>query len=235
MISSEMRRNIESTAQEFWSREIKTKLYDTLAQGKEIGHRLADAVDDKTTGLLAVKYTAMYQRSKNGTKVPRSMGDIWLHQSSIFHPINVKTSVTGDNGQPNMVSLKKLLDALLTYKIDSYYLLIVKVSLAGNVRSARVHFVDMLDYLNFVTFDSGPGQIMLKAKSFFEFRETGKQPKKLPLKKKVLSLIALLEDGERRLIINRKRVLGQFRKKAGMYDSARHIVTPETQASFNLQ
>jgi hypothetical protein len=123
-----MFQEIEKSVQSFWDAEIRTPFFDEMARGKEIGHRIADFIDDKTTGFLAVKYTATFQRNKKGNKVPRSMGDIWVLSDKIFNPINVKTGVTGDKGQPNMVSLKKLLASLLNYQIDSYYLLIVKVA-----------------------------------------------------------------------------------------------------------
>lgn len=93
------------------------------------------------------------------------MGDIWLESGGIYHPINVKTGVSS-NGQPNMVSLKKLLDALLDQQIDSYYLLMVKLEIQQPI-TCLIHFIDMLDYLDYVTFDSGPGQIMLKSRLFF--------------------------------------------------------------------
>lgn len=69
--------------------------------------------------------------------------------------------------------MKKLLDALLMHQIDSYYLLMVKLEIQQQT-TCVVHFVDMLDYLDHVTFDSGPGQIMLKARSFFTARSIGR-------------------------------------------------------------
>jgi hypothetical protein len=97
-----------------------------------------------------------------------------------------------------------------------------------------VHFVDMLDYLDYVHFDSGPGQIMLKAKNFFSVRENGAIPTARSLPEKVSALVRLLEDGERRLIINRKTGLKLIRKAVSAYNPSLHIVTPETQAPLNL-
>lgn len=235
MLNREIRQEIEATTQEFWDTEIITPFFASVAQGSEIGHRIADLVSDKTTGLLAVYFTAMFQRNRNGEKVPRSMGDIWVEHGGIFHPINVKTSIADNGGQPNMVSLKKLLAALLEYRIDSYYLLFVKIFQRDNTLNAKVHFVDMLDYLPYVTFDSSPGQIMLKSNAFFQAREQGHVPEDKPLSDKVSALIDLLEDGERRLIRNRRAALSRFRKSAAHYNPVQHIVTPELQAVFNLQ
>lgn len=234
MINSKMLQEIEKSAQTFWNEEIKTSFFQEMAQGKEVGHHIADFIDAKTTGLLAFKYIATFQRNKQGNKVPRSMGDVWILCDKIFHPINVKTGVTGANGQPNMVSLKKLLAGLLNYQIDSYYLLIVKVAADNNNFGCRVHFVDMLDYLDYMTFDSGPGQIMLKAKNFFDARESGIIPAARSLSDKVSKLVLLLEDGERRLIINRKTGLKIIRKAVSLYNPVLHIVTPKTQALLHL-
>ncbi|MBM4421837.1 MAG: hypothetical protein FJ030_00430 [Chloroflexi bacterium] len=235
MIDNHIVKQIQREVQSFWDKEVRKDYFAQLAQGKEIGHRIADLVDDKTTGWLAVNYITKYQRDRRGSILPRSMGDIWLEHSNIYHPINVKTGVSATNGQPNMVSLKKLLTALLLQQIDSYYLLVVKIEIQKPIRCA-VHFVDMLDHLDYVTFDSGPGQIMLKARAFFSARATGVIPEKRSVKQKVEKLLDLLEDGERRLAENRKRVLLNYRKRAQDYSLlAQHLVTAKTQEALNLR
>jgi len=234
MLDVKIRQKVEDKTRLFWDDEIKKTFFTKVAQGTEIGHRIADLVSDKTTGLLAVKFTAMFQRNQQGNKVPRSMGDIWLSSNGIAHPVNVKTSIAEHGGQPNMVSMKKLLAALLEYRIDSYYLLFVKVSKVSKRLFASIHFVDMLDYLDYVHFDSGPGQIMLKSDAFFRARENKVVPQARSLSEKVDRLIEHMEGGERRLIKNRRASLRQFRVVADAYDPSRHIVTPALQAVFHL-
>src|SRR3989344_5141931 len=234
MLNLEMRQQIGKVATDFWKEEIQKPSFAEIAQGTEIGHRIADFVSDKTTGILSVKFTAMFQRNRVGHKVPRSMGDIWIVNEGIAHPVNVKASIADNGGQPNMVSLKKLLAALLEYRIDSYYLLFVKITNTDELFSAKVHFVDMLDYLDYVTFDSGPGQIMLRSKDFFQALENKKAPENKLLSQKVSGLVDLLEDGERRLIRNRRTTLKRFRTAVSKYNSSHHKVTPESQAVFYL-
>lgn len=225
---------IRREVQKFWDGEVTKDYFITAAQGKEIGHRIADLVDDKSTGLLATKYLTKYQRDRRGEKLPRSMGDIWLEHKGIYHPVNVKTGVSAANGQPNMVSLKKLLDALLQRQIDSYYLLIVKFEIQKSIK-CTVSFLDMLDHLEYVTFDSGPGQIMLKANAFYAARAAQTSTRQRPIKEKIDDLLELLEDGERRLAANRKAALIKYRSMAKQYaTSAGHFVTPETQQSLHL-
>jgi len=115
-----MRQHIEKATRDFWNEEIRKPSFAEIAQGTEIGHRIADFVSDKTTGILSVRFTAMFQRNKVGNKVPRSMGDIWIVNEGIAHPVNVKASIADNGGQPNMVSMKKLLAALLEWVIPTF-------------------------------------------------------------------------------------------------------------------
>ncbi len=234
MLSRELMTQIRDGCQEYWDKEVQKEYFHSLAQGKEIGHRTADIVDEKTTALLTVNYETCFERHANGAARPRSMGDIWLRHDLIYHPINVKVGIAGSEGQPNMVSLKKLLNALISRHIDSYYLLIVKLSI-GDPISPQVYFTDMLDHLAYVTFDSGTGQIMLKAKPFFtNFNPEETRPIKTT-EQKVRDLLNLLEDGERRLQINRERVLKTMRQEVSSYlENGTFQVTPETQEGLHL-
>ncbi|MBM3303295.1 MAG: hypothetical protein FJY85_25535, partial [Deltaproteobacteria bacterium] len=123
----------------------------------------------------------------------------------------------------------------LCFRIDSYYLLMVKVDIRDTI-TPEVYFVDMLDFLGCVTFDSGPGQIMLKARAFFRAIAEGFAAEQRTLEQKVERLMELLEDGERRLAANRAESLASFRKRVQGYRKApRHMVTPASQEALNLR
>jgi hypothetical protein len=234
MLSSETVQSIVSDTLAYWKAEVSKPEIIGIANGKEIGHKLADLVDEKTTALLTVKYLTRYQRDTFGQKRSRSMGDLWLYDHGIYHPVNVKTGIVGAEGQPNLVSLKKVLGAIMARQIDSYYLLIVKMHIATGVIRPAVYFVDMLDWLDYVTFDSGPGQLMLRATRFFADYDTANiNPR--DIKAKVQKLMDLYEDGERRLKENRERDLDRYRQVFHnfMADSA-FQVTPETQKDLRL-
>ena len=235
MIDQPTTHEIRQKGQEFWEKEAASSVFREIAQGKEVGHRIADFVDEQTTALLARCFVTRYQCDTKGRRATRSMGDIWLEREGIFHPINVKAGITGREGQPNMVSLKKVLDALLRCRIDSYYLLMVKLQVA-QVITPNVYFVDMLDYLDYVAFDSGPGQIMLKARAFFRAFANGIVPSRRTVGDKVDKLLELLEDGERRLTANRRTSLASFRTRVREYrQRGTEVVTPATQEPLNLQ
>jgi hypothetical protein len=221
---------------DYWREEVTKPFIVELARGKEIGHKLADLVDEKTSALLTVNHITKHQHGSDGEKRSRSMGDLWLLDGDIYHPVNVKTGVVGAEGQPNLVSLKKVLSAILQHQIDSYYLLIVKMAIHGDATIVPgVFFIDMLDWLKYVTFDSGPGQMMLKANSFFSAYRPGVAPVRT-IQEKVGDLLALYEDGERRLQVNRARDLEKYRRNVDVFlKSGDWTVTPATQRGLSLQ
>lgn len=209
MLNKTLRDEIRTMAQEFWNAEVQTPQFAKLAAGKEIGHRIADKVDEQTTQLLRGKYPIFFEHGPKGQRA-RSMGDFWLLSEGNYHPVNVKAGQENSNGQPNIVSLKKLLRALLTQRIDSYYLLIVKFQISTAIR-ATVYFIDILDYIDCVTFNSGPGQMMLKEKQFYTVMRQSPREPSLSLHQKREALVTMLENGEVSLIKNRAKTLDEIR------------------------
>jgi len=209
MLNQTLCDEICATTQEFWDLEVKAPEFIALAAGKEIGHRIADKVDDQTTNLLRGIYPVFFEHGIKGQRA-RSMGDFWLLSEGIYHPVNVKAGQANSSGQPNIVSMRKLLRVLLTRQIDSYYLLIIKFQIGADVR-ATVYLVDILDYIDCVTFDSGPGQMMLKEKQFYDEVKKGLRLPTLSIYQKCELLVTKLEDGEVRLIKNRAKTLEEIR------------------------
>lgn len=235
MLSKETLNAIYSETVAYWNAEVKKPEILSIAQGKEIGHKLADLVDEKTTALLTLNHVIKFQRKDNGATRPRSMGDMWLLEGGLYHPINVKTGMADAAGQPNLVSLKKTLMALMSRQIDSYYLLFVKMQVNTSGIVPRVYLADMLDWLDYVTCDSGPGQLMLKESKFSADYATYR-PKKLGTAEKVKRLMAMYEDSEKRLIENREADRNEFRDRFEKYlNNEDFSVTPDTQATLGLQ
>lgn len=210
MIEAKTQTEIVRLTLEMWQEKAQTdQVFRGLTKGKERGHRMADFVDERTTALLKTHFTTKYQTGSKGV-ASRSMGDVWLHSNGLFNPINVKTGVVGANGQPNLVSLKKLLRVLLADRIDSYYLLFVKFDLS-NEPAPKVFLVDLLEHLHFATYDDGPGQMMLREQDFFSEMESGRlSATGLTMLEKIVRLFDLLKDGNRRLILNRERTIKDF-------------------------
>ncbi len=223
MISDKDVMALENAVDKYWASVLSTddgnSFFYNMAIGKEGGHQLSDRVDQLSTEFISTHYPLQsgYQKSK-GKISSRSMGDIWFkNERGEWNPINVKTGLIGSEGQPNIVSLKRVMTSIMDHTIDSYYILLVKfqVDLDAKKISHSVHLTDILNWLGdgVVTFDAGPGQTMLKAKQFFDLLSQGKKPQKLTVQKKMSMLMDLYREGDRRLRENRDKALLEFEKR----------------------
>jgi hypothetical protein len=215
MLDLDTRTKIVTHTKRFWQDNVKTQEFIDLARGKEIGHRIADYVDDQTVSYLKRDsgVPVLSEVSLLGETVKRSMGDLWVECGGMHNPINIKSGITM-NGNPNVVSLAKLIDKLFKHQIDSYYLLIVKTPLVEGVitgTTPKVYLIDLLDYLDFVNFDAGPGQVMLKERELYIELLKNVAPAELSLLEKVQKCMAIMEDGYERLRVNRERQLDKYR------------------------
>jgi hypothetical protein len=205
--------NIRSAVSDFWTKEVRTDHFVALAAGKEIGHKIGDMVDEKTTELLTGldEFQIAHQLKKDGSRASRSMGDLWVKGGGIYNPINVKGGEFGKKGRPNLVSLKKVLSALADGVIDSYYLLIMKIEHNGDYLVPNVYLVDMLDFLDYTAFDSGPGQTMLKERQFYPavdaLYEKGlyRREPRLSVSDKIDKLLEMLRKADLALTIERDK------------------------------
>jgi hypothetical protein len=210
MIDDAMRTQIIRITDEYWTKHVREATFVDLVRGKEPGHRMADHVDDKTASLLKVAFDTRYEADARGRLKARSMGDVWIRSSDMYNPVNVKAGEQGKKGQPNLVSMQKLLDYIFKRWIDSYYLLIVKFRLDQPIQH-NVYLIDLLDWLDFVAFDAGPGQIMLRENDFYSAYESGNQPPACTIAAKVEKLFARFEEAIRNLLNNREKRLQRQR------------------------
>lgn len=215
MIDLLTRDEIISKTKAFWDGHVQTKQFAGLAIGKEIGHRIADYVDDQTVAYLKIdaEITVKNEIDIKGNDIKRSMGDLWILDNGMYNPVNIKSGIT-TNGNPNVVSLAKLIDRLFKHQIDSYYLLIVKTPLVdGSIigTKPKVYLIDLLDYLDYTSFDAGPGQVMLKEKELYSFLAKGETPPELSIEQKVQKCMVIMEDGYRRLQVNREAQIYKYR------------------------
>ena len=224
-IALELQAKIEELANGYWSRHVDNSTFAEIIRGKEPGHRMADYVDDKTTALLKVELETRYEGNPHGDIKKRSMGDIWVRSHGIYNPINVKSGLLDMRGQPNVVSMRKLLDYLLKRRIDSYYLLIVKFDTTSRNRITHsTYFFDLLEWLDFVTFDAGPGQIMLKEHDFYGAYDAQVARQDRPIVEKVATLFNLFERQVEALISNRTKSLDRKRAELARFEDSPFVV-----------
>lgn len=228
MINTQDQETILNLTNTFWKRESNDVAFRSIFGGKEIGHRIADFVDEKTSELLRANMETGFLRSKSGKKLDRSMGDIWIKSSGIFNPLNVKAGEYSERGgQPNLVALNKVLKSLLRQEIDSYYLLIIKMEVFSSLALKkeinvlpRVYLVDMLDHLDVVHFNSGPGQLMLKEKQFYKKMKNQEKTENLELSDKIRRLVELKIQGDMKLFEDRNRNSAKLQELVSEYEKA---------------
>lgn len=211
MISKEKCEQMLEIIQAFWKNHlIHNTEFKQMLENKESGHHIADYVDDNTTAILKETYK---DKVKFEDKT-RSMGDFWFAEDgNIYIPVNIKTG-TVTNGSPNIVSMNKLIESIVNYEIDSYYLIILKFTKVSNRwQVACCEMINLIDYLqDFTTFDSGPGQIMLKEKKLYDFLVAGNTKPSLSLPDALQVLIKMQEDAFTVLKRNRRADINQHKK-----------------------
>lgn len=161
MLSKEKIQSIKQIIQS--DDRFQSKINEAISYtGKESGHSHASPMEELVREILIEKLGA-----KKSSK-DRSLADVYLENNLInvkFGSPKINKSGRPKYGQPNMCAMKRIMKNF--YKdstIDSYY--IIKVNLnAGNY---SIHVFDMLDYIDYLTWNSGTGQIMLKENDFYK-------------------------------------------------------------------
>jgi hypothetical protein len=227
VISKTDQRRLLATLEREWDTEVASSEFKRLCRGKERGHRIADRVEERTVEFIrADGFPVAFQHGldKKGPS-DRSMGDIWLLSGSppIYNPINVKAGIASGSGQPNMVALEKLTKAILNHEIDSYWLLLIRIDASLAELTASMMLINIFDYLDLMAFDSGPGQLMLRSKLFYDYIQAGGKPSPLTLSETVRRLVEIRHDGDARLFQNRRRKLAQLKKKEETFDAERPV------------
>jgi hypothetical protein len=231
MLEPTLQRRILAVADEYWRSHVLHEDFAARVLGKEPGHRMADYVDETTTSLLKVHFDWRFEADAKGREKRRSMGDVWIRSAGIFNPINVKAGEQAKKGQPNLVSMQKLLDYIFRRWIDSYYLLIVKFKLPAPIEH-KCYLIDLLDWLDFVAFDAGPGQIMLQEHDFYTAYDSGTRPADAPIAGKVEKLFARFEEGVQSLFQNRERRLERQRQLFRRFSDSGEFVIDQSGMHF---
>ena len=166
MLSDKLCVEIENTIKLFLLSDISLKKDMMNAEkNKEVGHALSSRIEELVYDILdkKLKINITFDIHKNGTKKgekrDRSLADGKINN----HLSNVKFGV--NLGQPNMCSMRKIFDEVFDKKgMDSYYIIWIKY-MDSNF---NVKVFDLLSNFDFITYNDGPGQIMLKEHEFFK-------------------------------------------------------------------
>lgn len=171
MISKNIQKTIESVLQPKMENYFATSDAQKLLKGKESGHIMGTIVEEMCGNFLnELGYHITKEVNQLGEAKARAHSDFNIVLSvgsgeETVHRVNVKFS--GEkSGQPNVCAANRMMNALRDGVIDGYYMLKVKFDRVE--KETKVYFVDILDYIDCLTFNAGPGQIMLHERSFYE-------------------------------------------------------------------
>ncbi|KKN34521.1 hypothetical protein LCGC14_0792710 [marine sediment metagenome] len=216
--------NIKPALLRRWDRAIceDPQLLKLLSSSKikERGQAAASFVEHRALELANIVSPIRFERyetGKNkGKKKARSLSDgFFAIYSRVF--INIKTSYEERSGQPNICSLPKLikqfvetefLKQFVTGQFDDY--LLVHIYFDVKNQKIKVCFISLFDNLEYVTYNDGPGQMMLKKSKLFNgSKQTIRaSSKKMTNNRRVQiadQLLNMLTDGTERLIRARRR------------------------------
>jgi hypothetical protein len=107
----------------------------------------------------------------------------------------------------------------------------VKFRLAPPI-AHRVYLIDLLDWLDFVAFDAGPGQIMLREADFYDAYEGGARPSGATIQGKVEKLFSRFEDATQRLFNNRQKRLDRQRGLLKAFTAESAFVVDQSSMHF---
>jgi hypothetical protein len=143
---------------------------------KEPGHTYGENIEEELVNKLVSKYPDKFSppiKTKGKGKQTRKMEDlIWIPTNDF---INIKLGYEKGGGQPNMVSFTRLLEKYHSGEIDSYYIFIIDVS--GKTKQSlttKLYLFNLYHYLNYLNYNYGTGQVMLKEKQFFSEYDSNK-------------------------------------------------------------
>jgi len=167
MISKEQQQFIIACVEELLPVCLEESGFDPTV--KEPGHSYGEKIEEILAEKLVKKYSDKFslpEKLKGKGKQTRKMEDlIWKPTNDL---INVKLGYEKGSGQPNMVAFNRLYKNYCSDVIDSYWIFVIDVS--GNDKNnltTKTYLFNLYDYLDYVNYNYGTGQVMLKESQFF--------------------------------------------------------------------
>lgn len=209
-LSFEEQRNVES----FLEKRLSTGYFNGFSfeaeKTDEVGHSHGPGVQREVSNLLSEIFDVTYS-TKNGKKLTRALADCLLDGQ-----INSIKFGVCEKGQPNLGSMKRILDEVVNKGNNTLYVTWVNFNLTEN--KLKVWFVNILDFVDCLTWNAGTGQVMIdKSKMTKKYKEylDGKRSA-MDLGQVQEHLKTLYRDGmERHLALKRK----QMEKMLKMFDN----------------
>lgn len=134
---------------------------------KEPGHSFGEKFEEVLVEKLVEENSKIFSlplKVKGKGKQTRNMEDLFVYGKSV----NIKFGYK-KNGNPNVCSFNRLVEKYHNNDIDSYWLLTINIKDQKKDGSYEYecHFFNIYDHLDYVNYDYGTGQVMLKEAKFF--------------------------------------------------------------------
>lgn len=159
------------------SQEI-LKNYNISKNTNEKGHKWGERFEEDLAKSLSLEYNVKPKQKS------RSFIDMWVNDV----PINVKF---GDYilGRPNICAINRFINYINDGNRE-YFILKVKISIDTNIKIDLKYF-NLIHYVDYLSYNDGTGQLMLKEEEFYKDWDKIKNRKPLHIKKiiKILSLL----------------------------------------------
>lgn len=146
---------------------LKEKLHDSyfvdfdseIEKSDEIGHSHGPGVQKIVGKLLSDHLEVEYEKNKKGENKKRAFSD------NIINGFinNVKFTIK-ENGCPNLVSMNRMIKHVFDKKNDTYYVTMIYYNIINKL--IDVKFVNILQFIDCLIYNSGPGQMMIKQELF---------------------------------------------------------------------
>jgi hypothetical protein len=182
---------------------------------KEDGHSYAQSYVDFLVASVMPKCETLnkYGFTIEDSIKEREHGDFYLvHQSSgskILISSNGKLGLADKMGQPNMCSIERAIDYL--HEKNLPYLVF-------KLRKVKTNFIfkvfDLFNYVDVISYNDGPGQLMISESKFFKKKEF----KYLKTSEALLYLFDIHERAYESLFVSRTKRLNKFRNIRKQYE-----------------
>jgi hypothetical protein len=207
-LTFDQERKIEQYLTEKLSQEYFVDFDTEIKKSDEVGHSHGPGVQKIVGKLLSEHFDIDYEKDKRGKHKKRSFSDNIIQG----YPNNVKFTVI-DSGSPNLVSMNRMIDHVFKLNNDTYYVTIVHYDIPTKV--LKVTFVDILQFVECLRYNSGPGQIMINQEKFYleykKYLKNEKSVKDYGQITKELSPLVILER-EKHIALRQKQ-LTDFKNK----------------------
>jgi hypothetical protein len=133
---------------------------EEIQKSDEIGHSHGPGVQKIVGKLLSEHCELDYEKDKKGNPIKRAFSDNIIKGN----PNNVKFTTKNSSGQPNLVSMNRMIKHVFENHNDTYYVTVVHYDMT--TKTVDVKLVNILQFIDCLSYNSGPGQIMIKTEIF---------------------------------------------------------------------